>query len=145
MNLSIATEGKGWDAIPDLEELATRAVTAAMPKESEAEVSLLFAGDAQVAELNRRWRGKQGPTNVLSFPAPKGREALGDIVLASGVVAREAGEQSKSFADHTTHLIVHGVLHLLGFDHQSDSEAQEMEAREIIILEELGITNPYLS
>ncbi|MFN0191568.1 MAG: rRNA maturation RNase YbeY [Aestuariivirga sp.] len=145
MNLSIATEDKGWDAIPDLEELATRAVTAAMPKESEAEVSLLFAGDAQVAELNQRWRGKQGPTNVLSFPAPKGMEALGDIVLASGVVTREASEQRKSFADHTTHLIVHGVLHLLGFDHQSDSEAQEMEAREIVILEELGITNPYHS
>jgi probable rRNA maturation factor len=143
MNLSIATEDKGWDAIPNLEQLATRAVSATMPKNLEAEVSLLFADDAKVAELNQRWRGKHGPTNVLSFPAPKGQELLGDIVLASGVVAREAGEQHKTFADHTTHLIIHGVLHLLGFDHEEGKEAEEMEAKEVAILEKLKIANPY--
>jgi probable rRNA maturation factor len=143
MNIAIATEDKGWDAIPNLEQLATRAVSATMPKNLEAEVSLLFSGDERIAELNQRWRGKSGPTNVLSFPAPKGQEMLGDIVLASGVVAREAGEQRKSFADHTTHLIVHGVLHLLGFDHEDEIEAEKMESREVTILKRLKIANPY--
>jgi probable rRNA maturation factor len=148
MNLSIAKEDGAWAAIQDLDGLAERAVAAALPKEMKAEVNLLFTGDDEVADLNRRWRGKDGPTNVLSFPAPRNfvpdEEALlGDIVLAAGVVAREAAEQSKSFADHTTHLIVHGVLHLLGFDHVNDDEAEAMEAREVAILHGLGISDPY--
>ena len=115
-----------------------------------------FGDDAAVRVLNARYRGKDAPTNVLSFPAAGpviepdiGPDAegetrsLGDIVLARETVMREAGEQAVDFSHHVTHLIVHGVLHLLGYDHGVDAEAEEMEALEIEILSELGIDNPY--
>jgi len=115
-----------------------------------------FGDDAAVRILNARYRGKDAPTNVLSFPAAGnviGVESegegnsetrpLGDIVLARETVMREADEQAVDFSHHVTHLIVHGVLHLLGYDHVVDAEAEEMEALEIEILSELGIDNPY--
>ena len=119
-----------------------------------------FGDDAAVRVLNARYRGKDAPTNVLSFPAAgpvvgpdfgpaigPGAEGethpLGDIVLARETVMREAVEQAVDFSHHVTHLIVHGVLHLLGYDHGVDAEAEEMEALEIEILSELGIDNPY--
>ena len=115
-----------------------------------------FGDDAAVRVLNARYRGKDAPTNVLSFPAAGpviepyiGPDAegetrpLGDIVLARETVMREAVEQAVDFSHHVTHLIVHGVLHLLGYDHGVDAEAEEMEALEIEILSELGIDNPY--
>jgi len=118
---------------------------------SPVEVSICFAGDEFVADLNARYREKNGPTNVLSFAAGEsklpegGREVLlGDIVLAFGVVAREAEKQGKSLQDHTVHLIVHGVLHLLGFSHGEPAEAGEMETLEIETLEGLGIADPYI-
>ena len=113
-------------------------------------LSLLFTGDAKMLEINRQWRGKATATNVLSFPVsadapvPKGElQPLGDIVLAYGVVSKEALEQQKQVGDHVAHLIVHGVLHLLGYDHEDEVEADAMEAREIAILSELGMGNPY--
>ncbi len=154
MIVSVAIEDEAWSKVPDLEALAARTVNAValieQAGELECEVAILFAGDAEVAVMNKAWRGKPAATNVLSFPAPKGQPApegeprfLGDIVLASGVVAKEAAEQGKSMIDHTAHLIVHGMMHVLGYDHRNDEEAEAMEAREIRILQTLGIPDPY--
>jgi probable rRNA maturation factor len=114
-------------------------------------VDVTLADDAAQQALNRTWRGKDAPTNVLAFPAadpkaprPDGAPLLlGDIVLAYETVAREAAEQHKPLADHLRHLVVHGVLHLLGHDHIEPTAATAMEAREIAILAELGVPNPY--
>jgi len=107
-------------------------------------VAVLLTSDEAVAELNQRFRGKAGPTNVLSFPAAANPENhLGDLALAHGVCAREAAEQGKSLEQHLTHLVVHGVLHLLGYDHETDHEAEAMEALERSILESLGVPDPY--
>jgi probable rRNA maturation factor len=108
---------------------------------AEGEVSVVLADDDFVQNLNREYRGQDKPTNVLSFPQDP--PMLGDIVLAYETVAREAAEQDKSFDQHLTHLLVHGLLHLLGFDHEVDDEAEEMEALEVQILKDMGIKNPY--
>ena len=110
--------------------------------DEDTELSLVLADDAFVQELNRDYRAKDRPTNILSFPQDEAF-CLGDLVLAYETVVREAKEQNKSFSDHLTHLLVHGCLHLLGFDHIDDQEAGEMEALEIQILDKMGITNPY--
>jgi probable rRNA maturation factor len=114
------------------------------------ELAVVLADDRLSRQLNRTWRGKNKPTNVLSFPAadgearPKGApRLLGDVILAGGVVAAEAEAQGKRLSAHLTHLVVHGVLHLLGHDHERDRDAQRMEALEIRILRTLGIANPY--
>lgn len=121
-------------------------------KASSVEVSFCFGNDEFVRALNKKFRGKDTATNVLSFPledkipAPKGAPfLLGDIVLASGVVKAEAREDNKSVQDHTIHLLVHGLLHLLGFTHEKENDADRMEALEIEILGDFGIANPYLS
>ncbi|HZK91451.1 MAG TPA: rRNA maturation RNase YbeY [Stellaceae bacterium] len=114
-------------------------------------VDISLADDAAQRALNRTWRGKDTPTNVLAFPAadpslpvPAGAPLLlGDVVLALETVCREAAEQRKPLADHLRHLVVHGVLHLLGHDHVEPADAAAMEAREIAILAELGVPNPY--
>jgi probable rRNA maturation factor len=149
----ISIEDEGWNAVPDLEGLVTRAmaeVAAAQNQKREAEVAILFTSDDEVAGLNRDWRGKPKPTNVLSFPAPEGLlmpegepRFLGDIALAWGVVQREAEEQGKPPAHHAAHLVVHGLLHLLGFDHETEPEAEAMEAMEIRVMQRLGIPDPY--
>lgn len=105
---------------------------------------ILLTDDAAVRDLNARFLGKDAATNVLSFPAaPSAAPHLGDIALAYGVCAREAAEQRKPLAHHLQHLVVHGVLHLLGFDHLDDGEAEDMEARERVILAALGVRDPY--
>jgi probable rRNA maturation factor len=111
-----------------------------------AEVSFLFCDDARIRELNRQFRGQDKPTNVLSFPGPEPLDEaqfLGDIALAFETIAREAQEQGKSLEDHCRHMIVHGFLHLLGYDHEESVEAEEMEATEIRILQALGVEDPY--
>ena len=113
-----------------------------------AEVSLVFTDDARVRRLNKQYRGKDRPTNVLSFPAARvapGRlgPPLGDIVLARETIAAESEDQGLTFADHLTHLIVHGFLHLLGYDHETDGEAAVMERLETAILARLAIADPY--
>lgn len=114
-----------------------------------AEVSLVLSDDGHVQELNRDWRGKDKPTNVLSFPAegdfpmPGAPRLLGDIILAQETVAREALEQGKRFDHHLSHLVIHGLLHLLGYDHIEEDEAQEMEALEIKLLASMDIPDPY--
>jgi probable rRNA maturation factor len=155
--LDIMVEGGEWGAIPDAEPLAQKAAEAATHvagREAEAlELSLMLTDDAQISELNRTWRGKDGPTNVLSFPAPAppgtarpGDAApryLGDIALAYETLAREAEEESKPLAHHFAHLVVHGVLHLLGYDHEVETEAERMEDLEVKALSTLGIADPY--
>lgn len=117
-----------------------------------AEVCLVLTSDAEVQALNKDWRGNDAPTNVLSFPAgdvapatcgPAEDLVLGDVVLAFETIAREAKEQQKTFRNHATHLVVHGLLHLLGYDHQNDDQAGQMEGLERRILANLGITDPY--
>lgn len=152
-DIDIMTEAEGWSALPELEALAVRAAEAALagaalPLRPEAGLSLLFTGDGRMRELNRSWRGKDKATNVLSFPAvPPARLAaapfLGDIALGYETVSREAAEQGKPLAHHVTHLVAHGVLHLLGFDHETEEEAARMEGLERDILAGLGVPDPY--
>lgn len=105
-------------------------------------IALVLCDDAQIHEFNRNFRGKDKPTNVLSFPSEESDE-WGDILLAYETIAREAKEQGKTFEQHVTHLLVHGTLHLLGYDHEITQEAEEMESLEIAILSQLAIANPY--
>jgi probable rRNA maturation factor len=111
------------------------------------EISIVLADNAFIQSLNRTYRGKDKPTNVLSFPQDPGSDDkvtnLGDVVLAYETVKKEAISQKKSFENHVTHLLVHGILHLLAYDHENDAEAEEMESLEIRVLESLGIKNPY--
>ncbi len=153
IDLDIAVESDLWSALGDGEALARRAVEAALAlalggPAGPVAVSVLFADDAAVRELNRTWRGEDKPTNVLSFPALQpagapGPRALGDLALAFETLAREAQAEGKPLADHAAHLIVHGVLHLVGYDHQTEAQAEAMEALEVEALARLGIANPY--
>ena len=127
-----------------MDGLIRRGVQAALAGQARTgELSVVLSDDAHVRALNRDYRGRDAPTNVLSFPMPQDTGLLGDVVLARETLAREAGEQGKRFEDHLTHLLVHGVLHLLGFDHDNDADANAMEAREAAVLARLGIDNPY--
>ncbi len=107
-------------------------------------LTILLTSDARLKSLNRDFRGKNKPTNVLSFPAAPNDEAyLGDVALAFGVTEAEALKAGKRFADHAVHLVIHGVLHLLGFDHVTDRQARKMEPLETRLLARLGIDDPY--
>ena len=118
----------------------------AYPKDAEIVIRIVDSGES--AALNTRYRGKSGPTNILSFPftAPEGIELdlLGDLVICAAVVESEAREQGKNPQDHWAHIVIHGVLHLLGYDHVEEQDAEAMEAEEIAILKSLNIANPYL-
>jgi probable rRNA maturation factor len=164
IELDIVTEAGEWsrlretgtpddkEALNDTETLAQRAAEAALAvsgADGDAfEVSLLLTDDASIQVLNREWRGKDKPTNVLSFPSPEppGHHSprhLGDIALAYETLVREAEDESKPLAHHYAHLIVHGVLHLLGYDHEVEAEADIMEGLEVKALATLGIADPY--
>lgn len=152
--LEIEVDETAWKQLPDPETLLRRAAQATetvLGKDlSDTVLTISLVTDDAVAELNQHWRNKTGPTNVLSFPAardmplPPGEpRLLGDIMLAAGVVKREAEQQSKSLEHHLVHLAVHGILHIMDYDHINESEANEMESLEIDILNVLGIANPY--
>lgn len=144
--IEVEIEADAWTAaLPEAETVVRRAATAALGNVA-GDVVVLLTDDAAVRDLNARFRDKDRSTNVLSFPAPETAEPhLGDIVLAYGVCADEAAAQGKSLADHLSHLVVHGVLHLLGRDHEDDAEAEEMEAEEREILAGIGVADPYAS
>lgn len=155
----------GWPEL-DWDTIGANAATAAVAQtpfgnladaDAVIEIAVRLTDDAEVHQLNSQYRGKDKPTNVLSFPmiepdliealtqnSDDGEVILGDIVLAHGVCAAEAEEKGFTVEQHATHLIVHGVLHLLGYDHQGDSEAEAMESMERAALETLGIPDPYL-
>ncbi len=154
MILEIEVDRAAWNEIADPEpelRTAAQAAEAALGVDlSDTVLSISLLTDDAVADLNRQWRNKAGPTNVLSFPAvkdmplPPGEpRPLGDIMLAAGVVRREAAQQNKPLEHHLVHLAVHGILHLMGYDHINESEADEMERLEVDILNALGIANPY--
>jgi probable rRNA maturation factor len=145
-----------WAAEADAEAIVHRAIeTAAAMVEADtgdAELAVMLTDDAGIRTLNRNWRGQDKPTNVLSFPAlqpPAGREPddaprmLGDIAIAYETTRREADDEQTAFDHHLSHLAVHGFLHLVGYDHENDNDAEAMEALERTILAELGIPDPY--
>ncbi len=140
IEIDILIEGGEWPK--NAESLIEKVLRAGLAHvQAEGEVSVVLADDDFVQNLNREYRGKDKPTNVLSFPQDP--PMLGDIVMACETVAREAAEQDKSFDAHLSHLVIHGLLHLLGHDHEEDAEAEEMEALEIEILGQMSIKNPY--
>jgi probable rRNA maturation factor len=161
IDVAVSIEHQDWlAALPGVEELCTTMAVAALQAGGgeldgpPVEISIVLADDSTVQDLNREWRGKDKPTNVLSFAALDDDEGpqvpvgapllLGDVILAFETCKREAEEQGKTLAHHTAHLLVHGVLHLLGWDHEEDEvEAAEMEALETRILAGFGIANPY--
>ena len=164
MMLEVAIEADPeWDSSTRWASLVRTAAEAAIAESAfpqlarsqrPLELSVRLTDDSQVQALNARWRGKDKPTNVLSFPQLEPEELeeigtsgpelmLGDLVLARGVCEREAAEKAIPLEEHAAHLIVHGTLHLLGYDHQDDASAQEMESREVRALARLGIADPY--
>ncbi len=153
LEIDIKIETDAWvDVLPQLVDLvdssAAATVAACNFECGDSELSILMTDDAEMAELNREWRGGHGATNVLSFPGDldgPGSFLLGDVALALETIVTEATEAEISVADHLTHLLVHGVLHLLGYDHKTDAEAEKMEALEIEILRSLGIPDPYIA
>ena len=151
VKLDIRVPSSLWRELPRARGLA-RETIAACVAETEmregAEVSLCLADDARLRALNLRWRGKDAPTNVLSFPSAvpdrSGEEpTLGDIALAYETLKREAEDLDVPLADHYRHLVAHGFLHLIGYDHEKDEEAERMEALETRILARLGAADPY--
>lgn len=156
--IDIVIEDQRWEAagLAALAERAFGAVWAHLGLEGEFEVSVLGCNDARIAGLNAGFRGRAAPTNVLSWPAseraseragvapaPPGERELGDIAIAWETSAREAAEQGKTLEDHVTHLLVHAMLHLLGYDHIDDKDAALMEAVEVEVLGKLGLDDPY--
>jgi len=164
MMLEIALDtDEEWDSSRPWAPLVRKAAEAAIAESAfpdlaltgrPVEISVCLTSDEHVRALNAKWRGKDKSTNVLSFPMAETYELqpeniaekellLGDIILAHGVCEAEASEKGVSFEDHAAHLLVHGTLHLLGYDHLHDSDAAEMETREVRALGRLGIANPY--
>ena len=144
IDIQVASDSKRLPEVSDLERWAAAAVGG---DRDEAEISLRIVDIDEGAELNHQWRQKEGPTNVLSFPSDLPAELnlplLGDLVICAPVVEREAEEQSKTLTSHWAHMIVHGTLHLQGYDHIEDQEAEEMEALETSIMQSLGFSDPY--
>ena len=154
LDVEIAIECAAWEkALPDIEQLARDVVEAGVEELGEgplvgAELSLLLCDDLQIHALNATWRQQDKATNVLSFPAGPSRAGaparlLGDIAVSFETVQREAADEGKSLRDHTAHMIAHGLLHLFGFDHETDADADAMEAHERAILARLGVSDPY--
>ena len=146
--IDIAVQEERWEsALPGFHDLIEKSIRktlsiAGYHPDIETEISVLLADDSFVQDLNNRYRNKDKPTNVLSFPQDE-EGSLGDVILALETIERESAAQKKTLADHARHLLVHGTLHLLGMDHKNDGEAAAMEALEIKTLKALGVKNPY--
>lgn len=153
IDLQRVFEADGQPDLASLQRWVDGALAGAV--EGDAELVIRIVDEAESAELNGYYRDKPGPTNILSFPfeAPDIQgldnslldcDLLGDLVVCAPVLAREALEQGKALEDHWAHIIIHGVLHLLGYDHNDDAEAEQMESQEIKLLQQLNIRNPYI-
>jgi probable rRNA maturation factor len=154
VDLQIALTDSASVVLPGIEDIqrwANAAVKQAKSAENDLQVTVRIVDETEITQLNKDYRHKDGPTNVLSFPfeSPPGVPAeeceslLGDVVVCAAVVAQEAVAQHKPTEAHWAHMLVHGILHLLGYDHQTDDDAQKMEALEINVLGDLGYPNPY--
>ena len=155
VTVDVLSESPLWEAEPGAEAVVREAIAQAAAIAGTAgpatEVAVLLCDDATIAALNAQWRGREEPTNVLSFPVPPASDPsaseagvhLGDIAIARETAVREASEQGRTVSQHLAHLAVHGFLHLLGYDHQTDDEAEHMEGLEREILAGLGISDPY--
>jgi probable rRNA maturation factor len=149
LEIGVAADAAALDA--KLGSLIASAIAAANQAAGPAQgaVTVVVDDDARIRELNKLWRGLDKPTNVLSFPSPDTQpgpeRTLGDIAISYETAAREAAAEDKSFADHMAHLSVHGFLHLLGYDHESDDDAEEMEGLERAILARIGVSDPYVA
>lgn len=143
IEIDITHQNKQWPAVDTLVTTAIQKSLEAAGFQQTSEISVVLAENSFVQNLNRLYRSKDKPTNVLSFPQDDDF-SLGDIVLALETVQDEALAQNKTFENHLTHLVIHGTLHLLGFDHEYDAQAEEMENLEVKILAGMGIDNPYL-
>jgi len=149
--VEVARGGGAWPESGEAADWCSRAAEAALAasgRAGPAEISVLLGSDAEIRELNRRFRGRDRATNVLSFPAggapwPGGPPPLGEIALAAETIRREAAAQRKTLRAHVSHLVVHGTLHLLGFDHRTEKEADRMERLEARCLAALSIADPY--
>jgi len=142
--VTFVIEDPAWRKAGLRTHLRRAAALALTHEKANGTVTILLTNDESLKRLNREFRGQDKPTNVLSFPAAQNPEHhLGDIAIAAGVTAREARAAGKTFADHAAHLAVHGILHLLGYDHETEDEAKPMESLEIAILARLGIADPY--
>lgn len=151
IEIDIIVTSDDWDRLDDLDPLTRRCIAASVVESGVrlidgCELSVTFCADADICGLNAQWRGKNSATNVLSFPTPgavENKPLLGDIVVAYETVAREAREQNKTLHAHIAHMIMHGFLHLIGYDHESADEAEEMESLERRIASSLGLRDPY--
>ncbi|MGJ0503843.1 MAG: rRNA maturation RNase YbeY [Methylocystis sp.] len=151
MEIDVNVAAPAWRRVDGLEDLAKECVRQSLAESGaaiapECEISVTFCDDAAIRTLNAEWRGKDQPTNVLSFPTPGplGRKPLlGDVIIAYETVAREAEEQRKPVRAHVAHMVAHGFLHLIGYDHETAAEAERMEALERKIATALGFPDPY--
>jgi probable rRNA maturation factor len=149
-HIDIQVQSPLWNAQPLAEQTIREAISAAAGALSTegGEVSILLTDNSEIARLNRDWRGIDKPTNVLSFPASRvgqGDKLLGDIVIAYETLERESTDESRDFLHHLAHLAVHGFLHLIGFDHETDAQAEEMEGLESRIMMRLNMPDPYVA
>jgi probable rRNA maturation factor len=144
--ITLLVEDSGWRGTRGLNARLRRAAAAALKSAGlSGSLTLLLGSDEKLKTLNRDFRGRNKPTNVLSFPAATNQDSYrGDIAIAYGVTRREAEAAGKRFADHASHLVVHGVLHLAGYDHENPRDAEIMEPLEVKILKRLGIADPYI-
>jgi len=144
LQIALDTTGLTLPSEQQIRDWVSSALNGRMPS---AEVTVRIIDEIEIEQLNQQYRHKQGPTNVLSFPfetdVPMEIPLLGDIVICAPVVAREAVEQHKELFSHWAHMLIHGSLHLLGYDHHTDNEADAMEQQEIQIMQQLGFSNPY--
>jgi probable rRNA maturation factor len=150
LQLEVVRQGRDWS--PATADIRTWASAALGRRAAGAELAVRVVNAAESKRLNARYRGKDQPTNVLSFPVPplplgagSAPRPLGDLVICASVVRDEARQQRKAIKSHWAHLVVHGSLHLLGYDHERDAEARRMERREVAVLKRFGIPNPYRS
>jgi probable rRNA maturation factor len=153
--IDVIVESPCWDEMSGAEAIVRRAIAAAAAAIGtdfgDGTLAVLLTDDAAIRRLNAQWRDIDKPTNVLSFPAApqlaasESAKSLGDIAIACETTAREARQEGKPFADHLSHLSVHGFLHLLGYDHESEAQAETMEQLERAILQRLGVPDPYLT